>query len=89
MSIVSSSGSEPRGENDDPAAAADSSPARRLGRMTWRRIEAKLGENAEEMVLIVKGIPSEYDGVIEGSSPSSKRMRIIFVERSESENNLC
>ena len=75
---------EPRRENDDPAAAADRSPSRRPGNIkTWRQIEAKLGENDEELVLIIKGVPEfdpDTDTFIESSGPSSKRMRIIFVK---------
>ena len=72
---------ERRGENDDPPATEERSPSRRdINIRTWRRIEAKLGENDEELVLIVKGIPRESDIVAESSGPASKRMRIIFVE---------
>ena len=68
---------ERTGEKDDPAAAEDRSPG------SWRRLEAKLRENEEEFVLVIKGMPRESDVLVEGSSPAAKRTRIIFVTESD------
>ena len=67
---------EQRGENDYPAAEDRSPTVRGPTMTTWRRLEAKLGENDEELVLVIKGI-RRPDALVD--EPGSKRMRIIFV----------
>ena len=53
----------------------------------WRelQLEARLGEGEEEQVLVLRGLQRNFETLIDSSSPSAKRLRIICLDTSDTE----
>ena len=48
----------------------------------WRNVDARFGENEEEEVLVIRGMKRKFETIIESSSSSAKRLRIIGLDSS-------